>query len=132
MWTFAVRQGSIVDRDGNFVTSAYSGHGAGVNNPDMQQVPGVGPIPVGLYRIGAPFLSQNTGPYAMPLTPAPDTDTHGRADFELHGDLVGHEGQQLASHGCIIVDRPFRERIWLSGDWLLAVKADEADTNPGA
>ena len=32
----------------------YSGHGEGKNNPAMQKVPNVGPIPVGKYTIGQP------------------------------------------------------------------------------
>ena len=130
MWTFAIRQGAFKSADGLFVTQAYSGHGPGVNNPDMQSAHGVGPIPVGLYRIGSPINSPNTGPYAMPLEPLDGTNTYGRSAFEIHGDLVGHEGEQLASHGCIILDRPYRERIWQSGDHLVAVVADEADPSP--
>lgn len=130
MWTFAIRQGSIKDADGVYLTEAYSGHGPGVNNPDMQQIQGTGPIPVGLYRIESPIDSPNTGPYALHLTPLNGTETYGRSEFEIHGDLVGHIGEQLASHGCVIADRPFRERIWMSGDHLLAVVADEGDSPP--
>ena len=132
MWKFSVRQGSLRSDDGVYVTQAYSGHNEGelygVNNPDLQAMPGIGPIPVGLYQISAPVTSQQTGPYAMSLTPLNGTDTHGRSAFEIHGDLVGQEGKQLASHGCVIVDRPFRERIWQSGDHLLSVVAEEEDT----
>ena len=55
MWTFVIRSGALRNKDGVYVTDAYSGHGPGVNNPDMQAAAGVGPIPVGDYRIGAPF-----------------------------------------------------------------------------
>lgn len=85
----------------------------------MQQVTGVGPIPVGAYAIGKPFDSARTGPVVMRLTPLPGTVTYGRDDFELHGDSRDHPG--AASHGCIILPRPLRERIGTGYCKLLVV-----------
>lgn len=109
----------------------YSGHGEGVNNPALQNVAGVGPIPCGTYRIGPPHDSPNTGPYTLSLDPEPDTQTFGRSEFRIHGDLVGREGLRLASHGCIIPPgRSERVMIWSwanAGDELVTVVAEETD-----
>lgn len=129
MWIYSQRTGLLFHRAteagvASIFATGYSGHGEGVNNPDLQNVAGVGPLPQGQYQIEAPFDSPNTGPYALRLTPLPGTETFGRSDFEMHGDLVGHEGEHLASHGCLIFARTVRETVWQSGDHLLTVVAD--------
>jgi len=87
----------------------YSGFNGAKNNPGMESVHDVGPIPRGTYEIGAPFDSPEHGPLAMPLTPCPGTDTFGRSGFLMHGDSLEHPGE--ASHGCIIMPRDVREHV---------------------
>jgi hypothetical protein len=94
---------------GDVVFSGYSGAGEGKNNPAMQTVHNVGPIPRGVWRMGTPYDSPHTGPYTVPLTPEPGTETFGRADFRIHGDSKTAPG--TASHGCIILARAFREKL---------------------
>jgi len=112
-------------RDGRLVSRGYSGKGRGKNNPALQNVPGVGPIPRGRYRIGAPYESKNVGPFTLPLyaiDAKPDDDTHqptGRSGFRVHGDSIKAPG--TASRGCIILPRAVREAIWRSGDRILEV-----------
>lgn len=86
----------------------YSGAAEGRNNQALEAAKAVGPIPRGLYSIGDPEHSDKTGPYIMRLTPTPNTNTYGRADFEVHGDNIGHD----ASHGCIVIPgQPNRAKI---------------------
>lgn len=118
MWKWDQSAGKLY-RDGQLVSTGYSGLGRGKNNPVMQAAVGVGPIPRGLWTIGAPYDSPNTGPYTLGLAPKAGTDTRGRSAFRIHGDSIAHPGQ--ASHGCIILPRPIRERIWRSGDRDLEV-----------
>jgi hypothetical protein len=105
--------------NGELIGDGYSGHGQGVNNPNMQGVPDLGPIPRGNWGIGDPEDSPNTGPYSIPLYPHPDTQTFGRSEFRIHGDSREHPGQ--ASRGCIILPSPVRERIIASGEKVLTV-----------
>lgn len=119
-WRFEQKTGRVLFGD-VFTHRAYSGHGPGVNNPLMQDIVGVGPIPVGRYRIGGPKESIHTGRFILTLTPEPGTETFNRHDFEWHGDSVEHPGLFLASHGCIISPRHERETVVESGDTLLEV-----------
>lgn len=118
MWTYAQSAGEM-QRDGEFICVGYSGFGAGKNNPDMESVANVGPIPRGRYQIGSPFDSETHGPVVMRLTPCDGTETFGRDGFLIHGDSVSRPGG--ASHGCIILPRPERLAIAGSGDTDLEV-----------
>ena len=92
----------------------YSGKGKGKNNPAMENVPLVGPIPSGLWEIdGPPRHTKEHGPYVLGLVPVLGTDAHGRTEFLIHGDSLTDPGE--ASEGCIIMPRVVRERIWQSG-----------------
>jgi hypothetical protein len=55
--------------DGELVATGYSGFGAGKNNPRVQHIPNVGPVPVGRYEISRAFDSQADGVVCMHLTP---------------------------------------------------------------
>ena len=120
MWCWDQSAGTL-SRDGKVVGSGYSGGGRGKNNPSMQAARGVGPIPRGRWRMTAVKDSPNTGPFTIVLEPEPGTDTCGRSAFRVHGDSVAHPG--TASHGCIILPRALRERLWRSGDRLIEVVA---------
>jgi hypothetical protein len=104
---------------GGFVSNGYAGAGRGKNNPSMQDAQGVGPIPRGKWKIVSVKDSPNTGPFTIVLEPCPETDTRGRSAFRIHGDSVKNPG--TASHGCIILPRMIREKIWKSGDRDLEV-----------
>lgn len=118
MWTYHQRSGELW-HGGKKVWTGYSGFHEGKNNPAMQKVPRVGPIPLGLYKIGAPYNSERVGPYALPLIPQAGTDTFGRDAFRCHGDSPVHPGE--ASRGCIIMPRDVRGKVFSSGDGLLEV-----------
>lgn len=111
--------GILSDSDGVEWGRGYSGIGNGKNNPDAQATPNYGPIPCGVWLVGAPFDSPNTGPFTLPLTPAPGTDALNRDDFRIHGDSILHPGS--ASHGCIILPHDVRVRINAELDRTLSV-----------
>ena len=119
-WTYAITTGRMTHPDGgNFLGYSGAGHTLreGRDNPAMQAVVKKGPIPVGVYDIGAPQASPHTGPYTMDLTPRPQTDTHGRDLFRIHGN----NAQNDASEGCIILPPDARHAIWANGDHELTV-----------
>jgi hypothetical protein len=111
MLTWKISTGELFGPDGSFWAKGYSGHFEGVNNPAKESQPNVGPIPEGKYAIGDPYDSDKVGKFALPLNPLPGTNTYGRSDFRIHGDLVRAVGQRLASHGCIILAKAVREKI---------------------
>lgn len=104
--------GRIIAREdglNDLLATGYSGSEAkgGKNNPSAQSEPNVGPIPRGKYSIGEPFTGPS--PFSLRLTPDPANQMFGRDGFLIHGDSVAEPG--TASHGCIILPRPIRERI---------------------
>ena len=119
-WTYSQSTGHM-SHNGQLVGIGYSGHDDGKNNPSMQTVPNVGPIPQGQYSIGAPRDSDKVGPFALPLDPMAGTNTFGRSAFMIHGDSIVHPG--TASEGCIIILRDVRNQIAASNDPALIVTA---------
>lgn len=115
-WGYQQSTGDIT-RDGAPVGIGYSGTGAGRNNPEMQYVPNVGPIPVGTYSIGPARADGHLGPCVMDLDPVDGTDTHGRSEFRIHGNDAADD----ASHGCIVAGPGIRNAIALSTDRTLTV-----------
>ncbi len=105
--------------NGQLWGSGYSGNGAGLNNPDMSNVPDVGPIPAGNWSISEPFTDPEKGPIVMALTAAAGTETFGRSGFLVHGDNAAMN--HSASEGCIVLGHDLRQRIALSGDDALVV-----------
>lgn len=115
MWTYRQSDGELL-HDGEFVGTGYSGTGDGRNNPDMEGVPDVGPIPQGLYTIGPERVSQRLGPIVMNLEPV-GHDALGRTALRIHGDNARHD----ASEGCVILGPPLRRQIADSADRELEV-----------
>ena len=105
------------------ISKGYSGQGAGLNNPVFQCQQDMGPLPRGSYTILAP--KDGPTPYALPLMPNPGTDmcNPARTNFLIHGDRNSEppRAPTEASHGCIILPRSVREKIWQSGDTELLV-----------
>ena len=124
--TFIFKQSTGEFTGPKLQTVGYSGFGNGLNNPAMQDIPDVGPIPQGKYIIGAFFddysrpTHNGKGPLVCHLTPDQHTAL-GRSGFMIHGDNV--QLNHIASHGCIILARFAREAIAKSGDTELEVIA---------
>jgi hypothetical protein len=128
--TYVQRTGELL-RDGKLLAKGYAGlddgdgipePGEGKNDPGQQAVRGVGPIPVGQYRVTAPFNHPAAGPYVLRLVPLFGTRTFGRDGFLIHGDSRSRPG--AASHGCIILARGDRELVWATGERTLEVVAE--------
>ncbi|MBI1747675.1 MAG: hypothetical protein HYR55_13975, partial [Acidobacteria bacterium] len=102
-----------------------------VNNPNCQYQNDHGPIPFGGYAIGP--ANNRHGPYSLPLTPLPGTDTHGRGTvqngiFFIHGDT---KCQCLsASQGCIIAPLRDRQAIDNAGGGTIVVTPNDGLTPP--
>jgi hypothetical protein len=119
MWTYAQATGALL-QDGHQVATGYSGADEGKNNPAMQAVHDVGPIPQGDWTIeGPPIDTAEHGPFVLTLTPSAATNTFGRSGFLMHGDSIRAPG--TASKGCIIMAHVAREQVWNSGDTELEV-----------
>jgi hypothetical protein len=117
MWTYAQKTGNLW-QDGKLVATGYSGGGEGKNDPSMQAVENVGPIPQGSWIIsGPPIDTPKHGPYVLTLTAAQGTNVFGRSGFLMHGD----NATGTASEGCVIMPRVAREQVWNSGDTDLEV-----------
>jgi hypothetical protein len=119
MWTNAEKTGDLM-HGGEKIDTGYSGCDQGKNNPDMQAVFDVGPIPQGDWTIsGLPVNTAEHGPFVLTLTPANGTAAFGSSGFLIHGHKIGAPG--TASKGCNILARTIREQIWNSGDTDLEV-----------
>ena len=111
----------VLSLNGQKVAVGYSGHGAGLNCPELQNIQKVGPIPQGFYQMLPPIDTAKHGPYFIPLRPYPETQMFGRSDFGIHGER-SEPPPGLASEGCIIVSpKPKRVQIWESGEHDLKV-----------
>lgn len=117
-WTYKQKTGEL-QYNGFNIAVGYSGAGDGKDNPDMQEVRMVGPIPRGQWVIHRADNLGTMGKVVMQLTPATPEQTCYRSGFFIHGDKVGEPG--AASHGCIILPRAVRELIDSSSDRLLEV-----------
>lgn len=119
MWVWGQRQGVLVTPMGKFAEYGHAGRLEGRNNPDMERVKGIGPLPCGLYTMQIPHNSPTTGPYTLTLIPDASNDMHGRSSFAIHGEST--TDPENSSHGCIVVSREARVRAWESGDHRLMV-----------
>src|SRR5713101_1705004 len=133
MFTYDQSTGYLYDPDEKPVGRGYSGHGPGLNNPAMQAVHDVGPVPQGYYSVGPPRDSEH-GPFTLDLSPFQENSMFERANFHMHGDRVDAPGQHLASRGCIIQNRDVREMVWNSSDHVIHVigKFDDTSGSPQA
>lgn len=122
MWTYKQSTGEL-SHDGALVGKGYSGANPdGKNNPAMESIANVGPIPQGRWQVvGKPFDTTTHGPFCLRLWPAVSTMTYGREGFLIHGDSLEMPG--MASQGCIILARPLRNMVVVSGDRDLEVVA---------
>lgn len=131
-WIWSQRSGRMF-HDGDLFASGYAGKYTGKNNPDMQDVHGTGPLPVGIYRIGDAYDHPHLGPITMNLTPDPANQMFGRDLFRIHGDSIDNPG--FASDGCIVLNHGYRVAIDAaaqSADRLLEVVREYVPQKPEA
>ena len=127
--------GELSQENGALIARCYSGSvmGGGKNNPTMQSVRGVGPLPCGTWDIVQVVRNTHLGPIALELEPTSGTNTFGRSSFYVHCDSISHPGD--ASHGCIVVPpqggktgQQIIQGIWDSGARKIAVASGSAAT----
>ena len=119
MYTYRQSTGMLL-RDGVLVLTGYAGHGAGINNPTLQDQHDVGPLPQGSYSMTALIDSPHTGLATIILDPNPANQMFGRSGFRIHGD--NNSADHTASDGCIIAGHAAdRIGIWNSNDRDLEV-----------
>lgn len=102
-----------------FVTRGYAGREQGRNNPQLEALKNVGPIPRGCWEIGEAVYSAVAGPVTVVLTPHPETALFGRSAFRIHGNNAKDD----ASRGCIILPRSIRSMIAKRRGQTLLVRA---------
>lgn len=122
-WTYEQNTGNMYDPSGALSGKGYAGGCSGlkpeaINNHKYEQVPDVGPLPLGRYTLGTPVPQSKLGPFAIPLVPDASNTMYGRGHFFCHGD-TSPAGR--ASHGCIIQARAVRNAMWASSDHDLDV-----------
>lgn len=100
------------------VETGYSGSLTNKNNPDRQQVKGMGPLPRGTYRIAGSSTSK--GPMTIILEQT-SGDSFGRSAFRIHGERVNNPAG-FASEGCIIMSRATRRRVLRDGGSIEVVR----------
>lgn len=116
-WIYSQTLGTVW-HDTEEVGIGYSGKEGGCNKPMSETKVGYGPIPRGLYRIGAAYKHPRLGSCTMNLSPVGHT-AHGRTAFRIHGDSGRTPG--AASEGCIILPLAIRKAIDNSNDKELFV-----------
>jgi hypothetical protein len=100
MYDFAI----FVSGVGEFILPSrtlpcWAGRGDGLNNPEMESVKNVGPIPRGRYAIMEAKHPRFHRP-AFRLVPDPANGMFGRSAFWIHGGTL--------SHGCIMLQMSSR------------------------
>jgi hypothetical protein len=108
------------------IAFGYSGGGEGKNNPAMQDIHDVGPIPRGRYKVeliadqnGVPVDYEEKKAPVFHLIPDPSNEMFGRAGFLIHGDSISAPG--TASEGCVIMAHWVRDKVRTSGESDLLV-----------
>ena len=127
-WFYVQRTGALF-HGAKWIVTGYSGHGEGLNNPAMQGVQAIGPLPVGTYAIAPARTSKRLGPVVLDLLPDANNEMFGRSLFRIHGD--NSKGDRSASDGCIILPRNVREFIDASQDKVMVVVAELTDLPKG-
>lgn len=123
MWIFKQSTGELFKSgDPKPIAVGYSGHEQGKNNPVLQTVRDLGPIPEGFWTFAALIEDGGRlGKNILHIIAKVGTATFGRSGFFMHGENPEHPG--MSSDGCLIFPMAIRLRIWESGDHDLQVIA---------
>src|SRR5271157_4116869 len=114
-WKHEQSTGKIWNANNTYLDTGYAGRDKGKNNPSMEGVKGIGPLPHGTWQPVELFEEHPmVGKFAVRVEPANEETlqrvrSYGRdpKSFFMHGDSIEHPG--LASHGCMVHQRPTRE-----------------------
>lgn len=108
-WVYSQTDGKMY-HDGELFATGYAGRYGGKNNHAMQNVPDIGPLPCGIYRIGDGYDHEGLGPLTMNLKQDVANEMFGRDFFRIHGDYLG-DLAKMASKGCIVLNHGYRVAI---------------------
>ena len=115
--------GIMLDDNGQQVAIGWSGNGEGKNNPAMQDVHNVGPLPQGMYKVGDwQPTHPRLGPWVAALTQVAG-QTFGRSAFYIHGPSTDPAKFGQESEGCIVVPRSMRLVLRALAPDFMEVKA---------
>lgn len=104
---YAQSSGTLSLCNGDFAcpfAAGYAGRAIGRDNPDMDHVKNIGPLPRGVYSMRVVEHPRFAAP-AIQLVQT-DGEGHGRSGFFIHGDNA--KADYSASSGCIVLDKPTR------------------------
>jgi len=121
MWRYEQETGRLTTPWGSPCGKGYSGHGDGLNNPKMERIAGVGPIPRGRYTICAAYADSHLGPYVMPLAPINGTNTFGRTGFLVSGEPVTVEDERERLGESVVLTFMARSVLYATSDRELEV-----------
>lgn len=103
-WYYSQSTGRLYLADSQDVRTlvglCYSGKTGHQNKSEDEARVATGPIPRGVWRIGAGYAHKRLGRVAIPLEAADPRTALGRSGFFIHGDNSHANGS--ASSGCII------------------------------
>lgn len=100
----------------------------GYNNPALDYLSCVGPLPEGMYIIeGPPYDDEKLGKYVLKLNPYSSNEMYGRSAFRIHGKPLPPKDIRKGSDGCLCADHDVRMKIYQSGDIILQVKYIQVD-----
>ena len=123
MWIFDVIAGNFVGH-GTAKSGVYAGNGPGFNNPAMENVANVGPLPRARYTMKRIYDDPETGKNTIELIPDPESiakfPNRNMYSFRIHG--INPARPLGSSKGCICVSPgSFRVYVFNSGDHELFV-----------
>lgn len=108
MWVYRQSTG-LLSHNGQPFIVGYAGRGSGFNDPEMQNVSKIGPLPQGQYTIGLALQHAHLGSVVLALAPSKTNEMFGRDGFFIHGDNT--QVNHTASEGCIVVTLTARIKI---------------------
>lgn len=126
MLTYQVKTG-ILQANGAIIGKGYSGHGEGINNPDMEMDADIGPLPRGDWELkliaddnGNPIDYKGKKAPVFHVIPCSGTETFGRSGFLMHGhmsgEIVGNPETEKSSLGCLVQEHATRVQVMISTD----------------
>lgn len=126
--TFEITTGQLRSK-GLLIGTGYSGAPGFVNDPTTCDLKDKGPLPPGIYTMGALCQEPVLGPDCIPLTPDPTNEMFGRGSFFIHGDDAA-KPPWSSSEGCIVMGREIREQLAQDVDHILRVVVWDEDSTP--
>ena len=109
--TYSQTSGEMHTPEGELVAKGWAGRGEGKNSTVHESVRSTGPLPRGLYKLGAwEDYHKGLGPMVVYLHQV-EGETFGRDGFFIHGASMDTTLYGQESKGCIVIPRAGREKV---------------------